>query len=76
MIMVPAPCTQARHGVAGGGGGVGGVGTGTQLQVSTHPIGVKQSLAFSFSTKREVTFPGFLTSAMDMDSTLRRRRRR
>lgn len=50
--------------------------TGTLLQVNTHPIGIRQSLAFSFSTKREVIFPGFLLSARDMDSTLRRSRRR
>lgn len=38
----------------------------------THPIGIRQSLAFSFSTRREVIFPGFPLSARDMDSTLRR----
>lgn len=45
-------------------------------RVGTHPIGIRQSLAFFFSTKREVMFPGFPLSAMDMDSTLRRRTRR
>lgn len=47
-----------------------------ELQMGTHPMGIKQSLAFSFSSKREVIFPGFPLSARDMDSTLRRRRRR
>lgn len=41
-----------------------------------HPMGIKQSLAFSLSSRREVIFPGFTLSAMDMDSTLRKRVRR
>lgn len=45
------------------------------VEAGTHPIGIRQSLAFSFSTRREVIFPGFPLSARDMDSTLRRRRR-
>ena len=51
-------------------------GTSTQSYGSTHPIGIRQSLAFSFSIKREVIFPGFPLSARDMDSTLGRRKRR
>lgn len=43
-------------------------------EAGAHPIGIRQSLAFLFSTRREVTFPGFPLSARDMDSTLRRRR--
>lgn len=38
-------------------------------------MGIRQSLAFSFSSRREVIFPGFPLSAKDMDSTLRRRKR-
>lgn len=53
----------------------GAEGHGTRLQVNTHPMGIRQSLAFSLSTKREVIFPGFPLSARDIDSTLRRRKR-
>lgn len=57
-IQAPEALLQARQGAEAG----------------THPIGIRQSLAFSFSTRREVIFPGFPLSARDMDSTLRRRR--
>lgn len=60
MIQVSAHLLQARKGAEG----------------HTHPIGIRQSLAFSFSTRREVIFPGFPLSARDMDSTLRRQQRR
>ena len=48
-------------------------GTHTEPPVHTHPIGIRQSLAFSFSSRREEMFPGFPLSDRDMDSTLRRR---
>jgi hypothetical protein len=41
----------------------------------THPIGVRQSLAFLFSIAREVMFPGFILPDRDMDSTLRKRKK-
>lgn len=41
--------------------------------VDTHPIGIRQSLAFSFSSRREEMFLRFPLSDMVMDSTLRKR---
>jgi hypothetical protein len=46
----------------------------TELHVGTHPMGIRQCLAFLFSSRREVIFPGFPLSDSDIDSTLRRKR--
>ena len=48
-------------------------GTHTEPPVDTHPIGIRQSLAFSFSSRREEMFLKFPLSDMVMDSTLRKR---